>query len=219
MGAGVKYAPASMGLRRQCTRGRYVSMDRKRSRKEVIVIGAGIVGLSCAYHLLCAGMATWWSSIVTSLGTKASYGNAGGIAVPEIFPASSPRVLRRLPRWLIDPLGPLAIRPLEAAAIGAVDDAFFAGGSAKHRPQITAALFALSSRVYDDLLPMLHEIGLSNELHRVGALYVYRSIGAFEQDIASWETRRSFVLKCTSFPGRKRVLLNRRLRGRFIVRS
>ena len=78
---------------------------------------------------------------------------------------------------------------------------FLQAGSAKHRPQITAALFALSSRVYDDLLPMLHEIELSNELHRVGALYVYRSIGAFEQDIASWETRRSFGIEAYELSG------------------
>src|ERR1700691_2743003 len=77
---------------------------------EVVVVGAGIVGLACAYHLLQDGHR------VTILdrdpeGDRASHGNAGGIAVTEILPASGPGLWSRIPSWLMDPLGPLSVRP------------------------------------------------------------------------------------------------------------
>ena len=77
--------------------------------KHVLVIGGGIVGLSTAHHLLKGG------ACVTLVdrdpeGDKASFGNAGGIAVTEVVPASVPGLLWKVPRWLLDPMGPLAIR-------------------------------------------------------------------------------------------------------------
>ena len=43
-------------------------------------------------------------------GEGCSFGNAGGIAFAEITPTIHPRVLRKIPGWLLDPLGPLTIR-------------------------------------------------------------------------------------------------------------
>jgi D-amino-acid dehydrogenase len=42
---------------------------------------------------------------------EASFGNAGGLGVTEILPAATPGAIRQIPRWLVDPLGPLSIRP------------------------------------------------------------------------------------------------------------
>ena len=39
--------------------------------------------------------------------------------------------------------------------------------------------------VYDDMLPLLAELGLANDLHRVGALWVYDTEAGFERDAAS----------------------------------
>jgi D-amino-acid dehydrogenase len=73
------------------------------------IIGAGIVGVSTAAFLQREGYAV---TIVDRLppGEGCSFGNAGGIAFAEIAPTIHPRMLTKIPGWLLDPLGPLTIR-------------------------------------------------------------------------------------------------------------
>ena len=77
--------------------------------KNVTIIGAGIIGMSTAAFLQREGYAV---TVIDRLppGEGCSFGNAGGIAFAEIAPTIHPRVLLKIPRWLIDPLGPLTIR-------------------------------------------------------------------------------------------------------------
>lgn len=68
--------------------------------RHVIVIGAGIVGLATAHHLLKEGVRVTLVDRDPE-GDKASFGNAGGIAVTEVLPASVPGVLWKVPGWLV----------------------------------------------------------------------------------------------------------------------
>jgi len=75
---------------------------------DVVVIGAGIVGLACAWSALKDGAS------VTVIdrdfeGDRTSHGNAGGIAVTESTPISVPGLFSKAAQWLLDPLGPLSI--------------------------------------------------------------------------------------------------------------
>ena len=73
------------------------------------IIGAGIIGMSTAAFLQRAGFQVTVIDRVPP-GEGCSFGNAGGLAFSEIVPAIHPRVLLKIPGWLIDPLGPLTIR-------------------------------------------------------------------------------------------------------------
>src|SRR5919112_3274399 len=76
----------------------------------ITIIGAGIVGLATAHAVLDRGHEV----VLVDPGGKqgrATDANAGWIAHTDIMPLASPKVWRHLPRWLMDPLGPLAIRP------------------------------------------------------------------------------------------------------------
>jgi D-amino-acid dehydrogenase len=160
------------------------------AKLSVIVIGAGVIGLAVAHHLWQAGA----DVIVVDRdpeGDKASFGNAGGIAVSEVVPASVPGLVWRLPGWLIDPLGPLAVRPAYAPKLLPWLLRFSKSGRPKEVARITAVLSALNKRVYDDLLPMLAEAGLSGELNRKGALTVYESEEGFRRDANEWALKRS----------------------------
>jgi len=157
--------------------------------KHVLVIGAGIVGLSAAHHLLKGG------ARVTLVdrdpeGDKASFGNAGGIAVTEVVPASVPGLLWKVPRWLLDPMGPLAIRAAHAPRLIPWLLRFSRAGRPAEVRRIAAALAALNSRVYGDLLPLLGEHGLLDELQRLGALTVYEKPAAFDNDATQWALKR-----------------------------
>jgi glycine/D-amino acid oxidase-like deaminating enzyme len=76
----------------------------------VLVIGAGVVGLSTALYLQRAGMQV---AVIDPLGPAggASFGNAGMLSPDTATPIAMPGMLRKVPGWLRDPLGPLAVRP------------------------------------------------------------------------------------------------------------
>ena len=77
--------------------------------RRAVVIGAGIVGLSSALWLQRRG----WAVAVLDRqppGHGTSFGNAGTFATYHIEPIATPGILARVPRMLLDPAGPLAIR-------------------------------------------------------------------------------------------------------------
>jgi len=76
----------------------------------IAVIGAGVVGLSTALYLQRSGRDV---TIIDPLPPPggASYGNAGMISADTSVPIALPGMLRKVPSWLTDPLGPLAVRP------------------------------------------------------------------------------------------------------------
>jgi D-amino-acid dehydrogenase len=159
------------------------------SSKTAIVIGAGIVGLSTVFSLSGDGVAV---TIVDRdpAGDKASFGNAAGIAVTEVLPASVPGLAWKVPGWLIDPLGPLAVRPAHLPRLIPWLWRFARAGRPAEVERIGRALAALNGRVYDDLLPMLEAIGCGGEIHRKGALTVYETEAAFQRAADEWAFKR-----------------------------
>jgi D-amino-acid dehydrogenase len=166
----------------------------------VNVIGAGIVGLSCAYFLLADGHR------VTVLdrdpaGDKASFGNASAIGFSEVVPASVPGLVWRVPRWLFDPLGPLSLRPAHLPALLPWLVRFVRAGRHDEVERITAALAALMHPAYDDFLPLLDRLGIADQLHRVGAMSVYETETGFETDRAEWDLKRRYGIMAEEISG------------------
>jgi glycine/D-amino acid oxidase-like deaminating enzyme len=77
---------------------------------QTLIIGAGVVGLSTALYLQRAGVEV---TVLDPLGPAggASFGNAGMLSPDTATPIAMPGMLRKVPGWLRDPLGPLAVRP------------------------------------------------------------------------------------------------------------
>jgi D-amino-acid dehydrogenase len=167
---------------------------------DVVVIGAGIVGLGCAYHLRQDGLAV---TVVDRdpEGDKASLGNAGGIGISEVVPAAVPGVFWRVPGWLLDPLGPLALRPSHAPRLIPWLLRFSRSAAPSEVRRISAAIAALNLRVYDDLVPMLAATGLAGELERKGALSVYATEAGYRRDRAEWALKRSLGIETEEISG------------------
>ena len=83
---------------------------------DVLVIGAGVVGLSAAIAAQARGLSV---TVVDREGPAAgaSAGNAGAFAFTDILPLASPGIMRKAPGWLLDPLGPLSVPPRYALRI------------------------------------------------------------------------------------------------------
>ncbi len=83
--------------------------DRKRT---VAVVGAGVIGAAIALELQRRGLQ------VTLIdkgepGRGTSYGNMASIAL-DFAAGSGPNTWRKIPRWLLDPEGPVWLRPAYA---------------------------------------------------------------------------------------------------------
>ena len=170
------------------------------TQPRILIVGAGIVGLAIADAVLEAGADV---EIVDrdAEGDKASFGNAGGIGVTEVVPASVPGALLKVPGWMLDPLGPLSVRASHAAKLLPWFWHFAKVGRSAEASRISAVLASLNARVYDDLLPMLSRNGLSQELHRRGALTVYETETAFRADAREWATKRSHGIQVEDLTG------------------
>jgi D-amino-acid dehydrogenase len=77
---------------------------------DVAIVGAGIIGICAAFKLTEAGR----RPVVfdrRGIAEETSRGNASAFAFSDVIPLATSGVLRKLPRWLADPLGPLTVRP------------------------------------------------------------------------------------------------------------
>jgi D-amino-acid dehydrogenase len=75
---------------------------------EIAVVGAGIIGVACALQLARQGRRVLLIDRQEP-GMGASYGNAGHLATEQVFPIADLSILKRLPRMLLDPMGPLRL--------------------------------------------------------------------------------------------------------------
>lgn len=156
-----------------------------------MVVGAGIIGLSAAFHLVETGLRV----VVIDRdpeGDKASFGNAGAIAVTEVVPAATPHAIWHAIGWTCDPLGPLSIRPKHALRLLPWLIEFARASTSERAARVSRALASLNRRAYDDLVPMLAALGLADELRPSGALTLYESERGYRKDATDWECKRSY---------------------------
>jgi glycine/D-amino acid oxidase-like deaminating enzyme len=80
------------------------------SKPLTLVLGAGVVGMSTALFLQRSGHRVTLLDPLPPAG-GASFGNAGLISADTAVPIALPGMLRKVPGWLTDRLGPLSVRP------------------------------------------------------------------------------------------------------------
>ena len=88
------------------------NMENSRSKapKTAIVVGAGIAGISTALYLQYDGHKV--EILDPELpGSMTSFGNAGILSAGSVLPEGHPGLWKQLPKLLMDPIGPLTIRP------------------------------------------------------------------------------------------------------------
>lgn len=79
-------------------------------RSEVLVLGAGVIGLSCAYFLAKAGREVTILDQSTP-GSGASHGNCGTITPSHAPPLAKPGMVRQALTWMVQSDAPFYIRP------------------------------------------------------------------------------------------------------------
>lgn len=155
---------------------------------DVIVIGAGVVGLSAAIAAQARGLSV---TVLDREGPAAgaSAGNAGAFAFTDILPLASPGILKKAPKWLLDPLGPLSVPPAYAAQIAPWMFRFWRACSPKRVAHSTAAQTAMMDLSKAELEPFLAATGTLPMLRKEGNLQVYESESELKASLPGWQAR------------------------------
>lgn len=154
----------------------------------VVVTGAGVIGLSAALMAQARGLSV---TVVDREGPAAgaSAGNAGAFAFTDILPLASPGILRKAPRWLLDPLGPLSIPPAYALRIAPWLFRFWRACSPRAVAASTIAQTTLMDLSRAELEPFLAATGTQGMLRKDGNLQVYESAAEFRASLPGWQAR------------------------------
>ena len=159
--------------------------------RSVTVIGAGIVGTVCANYLQRDGFHV---TLVDRNGGEptemASFGNAGGICPASVVPMALPGMLKNAPSWILDPLGPLHIRPAYLPACFLWLYRFWRQSSIERVEATSKALASLHMPAFEAYEPLLREAGLKSLIRQTGQLLVYRNAHSFNHDILARRLRR-----------------------------
>ena len=158
----------------------------------IVVIGGGIVGLCCAIELLRDGHSVTLLEPDAPGGRhQASFGNGAWFSPASVVPTSLPGTWRKVPGYLLDPLGPLAIRWRYLPRLLPWLVRYIRAGSTVARVERTArALRALIADAPARHRALAEEAGVPDLVARQGLLYVFPSRVAFEAEALAWRLRR-----------------------------
>lgn len=156
-----------------------------------VVVGAGVIGTTIAYELQKRGR-----QVVLldrdGPGKGASYGNMASIAVTEFMPASRPSVWKQIPGWLLDPEGPVRVRPGYMPKLIPWFLRFLAASRPSRLRALEAQGAALCARALDDTLALLHDTGLGDQISEEGCLSLYSNEAEFRADRDHFELLERF---------------------------
>ena len=161
------------------------------SETSIAIVGAGIVGICAAVNLAEAGYDV---TVIDRTGVceETSSGNAGALAFPDMLPLVQKGVLRNLPRWLADPLGPLAIRPSYLPQLAPWLLRFWRAGRADRFEASLAAQASLMTLAETEWMALLDRSRTRPMLNEDGALELYEGDAEFRDSLPGWEARARF---------------------------
>ena len=169
----------------------------QRHPKHVVVIGAGIVGVSIALRLVGQGQRVTILDPGPPGGQQAaSYGNGAFISPASIIPMSFPGLWRKVPGFLMDPSGPLTIRWTALPRLSPWLWRFLRAGATPDRVRrIAASLSQLLSDAPSRHAAQATAIGRPDLIHQSGLIYAFTDRAAFEADRIAWALRREFKVR------------------------
>jgi len=158
--------------------------------RHVVVVGSGVIGLSCAHFLLERGHRV---TVVERGGPdrdSCSLGNAGYISPSHVIPLAAPGMVSKALRWMLDPESPFYVRPRLDPALLSWGWRFWRAGTASRAQAAGPSLRDLTVQSREIYLNWATESGNDFELTTAGLLNLIRTpAGMREEEHAASRAR------------------------------
>lgn len=158
--------------------------------QDIVVVGAGIIGITAALRLQSRGQ----SVLVLDRNDgypRASEMNAGAFAFSDIEPLATPGIMRKAPKWLLDPLGPLSVPPRYALKIAPWLLRFWRASRPDRYRTAVNAQADLMHTAQSALEDLIRETATEHLFRREGQLQLYEGEREFRASLPSWDLRRA----------------------------
>ena len=157
--------------------------------QHTIVIGAGIVGVSTAIWLRRFGQDV---TIVDrdGPGQGTSFGNAGLLAACAMVPVTTPGLITKAPKMLLDPDSPLFLRWSYLPRLAPWLVRYLKHANDRDTRRIASDLTDITADTVDQHFALTEGLAARRYLRKSDYVYAYESRADFEKDSYSWELRR-----------------------------
>lgn len=167
---------------------------------DVVIVGAGVIGLASALALLEAGRRVRVID-VGRIGSGASHGNCGTITPSHAPPLAAPGMVGVALRWMLTPDAPLYIKPRIDPMLWRWLLGFAARCNSRDWHRSATAKAALLNDSRARLAQWVRDYGLECEFAEAGVDYIFRDPHAFAEEQQGMEALRSFGVSVEAIDG------------------
>ncbi|QKD06147.1 FAD-binding oxidoreductase [Mesorhizobium loti R88b] len=183
--------------------------------KDIAIVGGGIIGICAAAFLAEAGLSVTIFDR-TGICEETSSGNAAAFAFSDVLPLAHKGMIKNLPKWLADPLGPLSIPPAYLPKLLPWLIRFWrAGAPAKYEASL-AVQAGMMKLAEAEWMGLLDRSGTRPMLREDGSLELYESEAEFRAGLAGWSARQRFGIGFRHVEGEELARLQPGLSPRFV---
>lgn len=185
------------------------------SQIEIAIVGGGIVGICVAAFLAETGRRV---TVIdrTGICEETSSGNAAALAFSDVLPLAHKGMMRNLPRWLADPLGPLAIPHAYLPRLLPWLWRFWRAGAPEKYEASLAAQAAMMKLAEAEWMGLMDRSGTRSMLREDGSLELYENEAEFQASLAGWAARDRFGIAYRHLEGEEMAALQPGLSPQFV---
>ena len=164
--------------------------EMKGDRMRIVIIGAGIVGVSTALWLLRDGHSV---TLVDREGPASgtSYGNAGVLASNSIVPVTQPGLIKKAPRMALDPREPLFLKWGYLPRLLPWLVKYLRHANQQANERIASALVGVVGDSLNEHLMLARGTPAARHIQSCDYVYAYDDRKHFKKDAFAWRLRKT----------------------------
>ena len=161
-------------------------------KADVLVLGAGMVGVSAALHLQRRGRDVMLVERHEFAGEETSYGNAGIIECASVFPYMFPRDLSAIVRYAMNRAPEVRYRPADLPAFLPWLLRYFLASAPDRALRGAMAVLPLIQRSLIEHELLMREANVPELLQRSGWIKLFRSESSLARAVREFERARQY---------------------------